>query len=183
MILASASPRRAELLAAKGIAFTVEPADIDETRKPHEAPRALVERLAREKALACAANHPDTDEVILAADTIVWRGDVVFGKPANDEMAVRMLESLSGATHHVTTGVALAHKGACVSFTETTNVSFRELTDDEIHAYVATGECADKAGAYAIQGGAAGFVEALEGDYDNVVGLPVKRVLEELARL
>ena len=183
MILASASPRRQELLAREGISFTVDPSDINESRQHGESPRALVERLATEKAQACAERHPGTDEVILAADTIVWRGDVIFGKLATDEKAVRMLESLSGATHHVTTGVALISPTSSVSFAVTSDVTFRDLTDDEIRAYVATGECADKAGAYAIQGGAAGFVEELKGDYDNVVGLPVKRVLDELEKL
>lgn len=183
MILASASPRRQELLAREGITFEVMPADIDESRRVGESPRALVERLANEKARACQRMHPGIDDIILAADTIVWRGNVVLGKPADDAMARRMLESLSDATHHVTTGVAIIAGNTCTSFTETTDVTFRDVTDNEITAYVASGECADKAGAYAIQGGAANFVDHIDGDYDNVVGLPVKRVLAALEDL
>ena len=183
MILASVSPRRKELLEREGIAFQVMPQDVDEKRQPGEAPRSMVERLAVAKAKACRDANPDLDDTILAADTIVWRGNVIFNKPTDEDSAARMLESLSDTTHYVSTGVAIISGDRCVSFVETTKVTFRDISDAEIESYVATGECADKAGSYAIQGGAAGFVDRVEGDYDNVVGLPVKRVLEELEKL
>jgi len=191
MILASASPRRQDLLARAGFTLSIEPADIDETRQPGESPLALVERLATQKAQASLAAHGPlaSGETLLAADTIVWTGDDVLGKPADANDARRMLRELSGCTHHVSTGVCLitANEGGTPpytsrSFVETTAVTFRELTDSEIDAYVQSGEPMDKAGAYGIQGGAGRFVERLDGDYDNVVGLPVARVLEELKR-
>ncbi|MBO7674109.1 MAG: septum formation inhibitor Maf [Atopobiaceae bacterium] len=189
MILASASPRRQELLAAAGFSLTIEPADIDETRMPSESPCELVGRLATQKAQASLAAHGPlgAGETLLAADTIVWTGDDVLGKPIDQQDARRMLAELSGKTHHVSTGVCLVRAtadGTCTTrtFVETTAVTFRTLSTDEINAYVATGEPMDKAGAYGIQGGAGRFVERLDGDYDNVVGLPVARVLEELGR-
>lgn len=185
MILASASPRRLELLRNAGFELVVEPAPIDEARLAHEAPVELVRRLAVEKAHATLGQHGPLapDEELLAADTIVWKGDEVLGKPADDADACRMLRLLSGGTHHVSTGVCLMRGKRESSFVETTDVTFRTLTDEEIASYVATGETADKAGAYAIQGGAHGFVRSLDGDYDNVVGLPVARVIEELQKL
>jgi len=184
MILASQSPRRKDLLEREGISLTIIPADIDETRLPEERPTELVARLATEKARAVAdALTEPPDEPILVADTIVWQDDVIFGKPLDDADAIRMLQTLSGAIHHVSTGVCLIWRGLERTFVETTDVCFRDLTATEIASYVATGECADKAGAYAIQGGAHGFVDRLEGDYDNVVGLPVTRVLEALSEM
>ena len=183
MILASQSPRRKELLERSHLDFTIHPADIDEDRLAGESPTELVSRLARTKAHAVADELGRDDEVILAADTIVWKGDDVFGKPQSPQDAFRMLKTLSGATHHVSTGVCLLLGTRESTFVETTDVSFRKLSDDEIWAYVEGGEPADKAGAYAIQGGAHGFVDALDGDYDNVVGLPIRRVLGELSRL
>ena len=183
MILASASPRRKELLERAGFELSIEPADVDETRLPQEAPVHLVERLSRLKAQAALDAHGplQPDEILLAADTIVWTGDDVLGKPHDAQDAIRMLRELSGRTHHVSTGVCLVRvlpdcATATESFVETTDVSFRALTDYEIMAYVATGEPMDKAGAYAIQGGAGSFVRDIVGDYDNVVGLPVKRI-------
>ena len=186
MILASASPRRKELLERAGFALTIVPADVDETRLPDEGPADLVARLATLKAHACldAYGNLAPSETLIGADTIVWLDDDILGKPTDDADAVRMLRELSGRTHHVSTGVCLLigetdHVRERV-FVETSHVTFRSLADEEIRAYVATGEPLDKAGSYAIQGGARKFVERLEGDYDNVVGLPVKRVLHEL---
>lgn len=190
MILASASPRRKELLERAGFELLVEPADIDETRQDGESPLALVERLATQKAHASLRAHGSLapKEILLAADTIVWMGDEVLGKPADEDDAGRMLHALSGKTHHVSTGVCLLvgqETGDPIqrAFVQTTDVAFRILTDVQIRDYIATGEPMDKAGAYAIQGGAGAFVERYEGDYDNVVGLPVARVLSELEAL
>ena len=187
MILASQSPRRRELLGAAGFELTVVPASIDETRRPGEAPVALVERLARQKAAAVAAQlAPEGPaEPLVAADTIVWTDDgAVLGKPADDADAARMLRALSGRTHHVSTGVCLvAPGGGRRSFVETTDVEFWELTDAQVEAYVASGEPADKAGAYGIQGAGRMLVRAIRGDYENVVGLPVARLVRELAQL
>lgn len=188
MILASSSPRRKELLGQAGFDLSIEPADIDETRLAHESPRALVERLATQKAQATLAQHGTlaTGEVLLAADTIVWMDDEVLGKPANKADAHRMLRELSGRTHHVSTGVCIIRQfddepARVTSFVDTTDVTFCELTEEQIIAYIATGEPMDKAGAYGIQGGAGAFVTHIEGDYNNVVGLPIARVLEVLA--
>ncbi len=188
MILASASPRRRELLERAGFQLTIEPADVDETRLPQEGPQDLVLRLATSKALACLELHPylGRDDVILAADTIVWLGDTVLGKPVDEEDACRMLHALSGKTHHVSTGVCLLTETGSIherAFVETTDVTFKSLTDEEINAYVASGEPLDKAGAYGIQGGAGAFVCQLDGDYDNVVGLPIAHVLDELMQM
>ncbi len=189
MILASASPRRLELLQRAGFELEVAPADIDEQRLPGETPVSLVERLATQKAHASleALGALPKGEVLLAADTIVWTGDDVLGKPSSVGDACRMLAELSGRTHYVSTGVCLLvgapdspAKPTERAFVETTSVRFREVSAAEIASYVATGEPMDKAGAYAIQGGAHGFVSSFEGDYDNVVGLPVERVLREL---
>lgn len=187
MILASASPRRKELLERAGFSLCVEPADIDETRLAGESPVALVKRLAVQKAKATATVRGGiaAGEVLLSADTIVWTGDDVLGKPFDEEDAMRMLRELSGRTHYVSTGVCLMKGQASGepltrAFVDTTSVTFRELSEDEMRAYVASGEPMDKAGAYGIQGGAGRFVNSLEGDYDNVVGLPVARVVREL---
>jgi septum formation protein len=174
LILASASPRRAELLRAAGIAFRVEVSNVEEARDPGEAPRAYAERLARDKARAVAQRF--SKDPVLAADTIVIVDDAVLEKPAGAADAARMLRQLSGRTHEVTTGVCLIVSENESVHSDTTRVVFRKLSDRDIAAYVATGEPMDKAGAYAIQGGAAGFVEKIEGDYDNVVGLPVALV-------
>lgn len=189
MILASASPRRKELLRKAGFDLVVEPADIDETIEPGESPLALVERLATQKGAEALRIHGglEKDEELLSADTIVWLEDKVLGKPADELEAVQMLHELSGKTHHVSTGVFIAlgtdSDTVVRSFVETTDVTFRTLSSEEIDAYVKSGEPLDKAGAYGIQGGAGAFVSALQGDYDNVVGLPVTRVQQELARL
>ncbi|HWQ33044.1 MAG TPA: Maf family protein [Blastocatellia bacterium] len=172
LILASASPRRAELLRAAGISFQVRVADIDETPQPGESPTAYVLRLAREKARAVAR----PGELVLGADTTVLIGTETAGKPENAADAERMLRALSGAWHEVLTAVTLLRDGQELSDVAVTRVKFASLTEEEIQWYVATGEPYDKAGAYAIQGYASLFIERIEGSYFNVVGLPVQMV-------
>jgi septum formation protein len=172
LVLASASPRRAELLRAAGINFTVRVADIDETIRPRELPRDYVLRLSREKARAVAQG----DELVLGADTTVVINDRIVGKPVDAEDASRMLRSLSGRWHEVLTAVSLARAGRILSDIASTRVKFAELSQAEVDWYVATGEPMDKAGAYAIQSRASLFVERIEGSYSNVVGLPVQLV-------
>jgi septum formation protein len=193
IVLASASPRRQELLSNAGIPFTVQPAEIDETPLAGEAARDCAERLAREKALAVFQNRPQ--EWVLGADTIVVVDGIILGKPRDAEDAARMLRLLSGRTHAVITGVCVvgpvvsgesvaSGQWAVVSniriASETTLVTLCELSDDEIGFYVATGEPMDKAGAYAIQGVASRWIPRIEGDYSNVVGLPVALVYRML---
>jgi septum formation protein len=173
LILASASPRRAELLRAAGIDdFTIRAADIDETQLPDESPREYVLRLSREKARTVAQG----DELVLGADTTVVIHNEIAGKPLDAEDARRMLRSLSGQWHEVLTAVSLARGGQIISGVASTRVKFADLSEDEIDWYVATGEPMDKAGAYGIQGYASRFVEQIEGNYSNVVGLPVEMV-------
>jgi len=151
-------------------------AGIDETPRPEESPRHLVERLAREKAAAAARSG----ELVLGADTVVALGERILGKPENAEEATRMLSRLSGRAHAVWTGVALVSEAGVRSASCRTEVIFRELSDEEIAAYVASGEPLDRAGAYAIQGGAEPFVDRFVGDYENVVGLPLELTAELL---
>ena len=198
LILASASPRRAELLRNAGIPFVVQPAEIDESRRPGEAPITYAERLAAEKARAVAAKNPEA--LVLGADTIVTVDRQVLGKPRDAEDAARMLRLLSGREHQVTTAVCLIGPPQVSSFKfrvssvksetgdlkpetafeavrqETTQVFFRPITEQDIGWYVATGEPMDKAGAYGIQGGASRWIERIVGCYFNVVGLPVPLV-------
>lgn len=191
MILASQSPRRYELLSDAGFSLEVVPADIDETRLPGENPVDLVVRLAAEKAEAVRTqlSRQPEDGLLVAADTIVWMGGEALGKPTDADDARRMLEELSGRTHFVSTGVCamvLAADGSCAaqtSFAETTEVTFWNLSSAEIDAYVATGEPLDKAGAYGIQGAGRLLVRGISGDYSNVVGLPIARLVRELASL
>ena len=177
LILGSRSPRRAELLAAAGIAFTVRAADIDEMPLPGEAPLLYALRMAEEKA---AAVPRAPGETILAADTIVVLDSKILGKPKDAADAVQMLSALSGRRHEVITGICLLHGGKTVLDTASTSVWFSTLTKGEIRSYVASGEPADKAGAYGIQGLASRFVERIEGSYSNVVGLPVALVYRHL---
>ncbi len=172
LILASASPRRAELLQAAGISFQVRVADIDETPRPGEPARDYVLRLAREKAAAVATGN----ELVLGADTTVLIGEETAGKPENAADAERMLRALSGNWHEVLTAVTLLRGSEARSDIATTRVKFAALSEEEIQWYVATGEPDDKAGAYAIQGYASLFIERIEGSYFNVVGLPVQMV-------
>jgi len=203
LILASASPRRQELLRNAGISFAVQPADINETPLPGEPARECAERLAREKALTVWRERPQ--DVVLGADTIVLVDDVILGKPVDAEDAARMLRMLSGRQHQVITGVCLAGckdpsgsppllgnsagRGplsgeipaeSVKAGSETTLVTFNRLSEKEIREYVATGEPMDKAGAYAIQGIASRWIPRIEGDYSNVVGLPVALVYRML---
>jgi septum formation protein len=179
LILASASLRRRELLRDAGIEFEVCPADIPEDRQPGEPATRYALRLAQEKAGKVARQF--AGQFVLGADTIVVVDEEVLGKPSDAEDAARMLRLLSGRTHKVTTAVSLiAPASAPETRFMTTQVSFRPLEEDEIQRYVAGGEPNDKAGAYAIQGGAARWVIRLEGDYSNVVGLPMSLVSEML---
>jgi septum formation protein len=172
LVLASASPRRAELLTAAGIQFTVRAAHIDESILPGESPADYVLRLAREKAVAVARG----DELVLGADTTVVIDEEIIAKPIDAEDARRMLRLLSNRWHEVLTGIALVHGGHAASAVAATRVEFAAMSDAEIDWYVSTGEPMDKAGAYAIQGFASLFVERIDGNYSNVVGLPVQLV-------
>ena len=179
LVLASASPRRSELLRAAGIEFTVRVADIDESILPNDSPEDYVLRLSREKAQAVAQAIAEDGEWVLGADTTVVVNGEIAGKPVDAEDARRMLRLLSGQWHEVLTGVSLANMNGgdqILSEVAVTRVKFSELTDAEIDWYVATGEPMDKAGAYGIQGYASRFVESIEGSYSNVVGLPVQLV-------
>jgi septum formation protein len=175
VVLASASPRRRQLLDLIGIEHEVHPANIDESMRPREAPRRHAERLAREKATAIAKRDPDL--ITIAADTIVVINRKVLGKPRDADDAARMLALLSGREHVVTTAVAVSRGKKLRSAVEEVRVKFRRLRDDEIEAYIATGEPMDKAGAYGIQGYGATIVERIEGDYFAVMGLPIVRLI------
>lgn len=195
LVLASASPRRQELLRNAGISFTVQPAEMDETPLAGEGPRECAERLAREKALAVWRIHPE--DIVLGADTVVVVDGMILGKPADSEDAARMLRMLSGRTHQVITGVCVVrpesrgqggeargqesrHSEHVTVGSERTAVTMSDISDQEILDYVATGEPMDKAGAYAIQGIASRWIPRIEGDYSNVVGLPVALVYRML---
>ena len=178
MILASASPRRAELLRNAGIPFTARATNVPEHRRRGESPRKFTERLAREKAHAIRTCHPR--RLVLGADTIVIIRGRVLGKPRDRQDAARMLRLLSGRTHQVTTAVCLIGPGFEDTRAETTRVTMRKLSEREIRDYVASGEPRDKAGAYAIQGRASRFVSRIEGCYFNVVGLPLPLVYRML---
>ena len=175
ILLASASPRRLDLLRALGLDPEVRPADVDETLLPGEDPHEAAERLARAKAAKVAADAP-AGAVVLAADTIVVLDGEALGKPLDPDDARRMLRALRGRSHDVVTGVALARDGRLVSGRETTAVVFAPMTDEEVEAYVASGEPADKAGAYALQGLGGLFVERIDGTPSNVIGLPLRLV-------
>lgn len=174
LVLASASPRRRELLARLGLDPEVDPADVDESPAPGESADALADRLARSKASAVAARHPGA--VVLAADTVVEAPDgTVLGQPADDGDAVRMLRLLAGAPHRVVTAVTVVRADGSVSrTTERATVRLAALDDAEVRAYVATGEPFGKAGAYAVQGIGAVLVERVEGDPTTVIGLPLR---------
>jgi septum formation protein len=191
IVLASASPRRQELLRNAGIAFTVHAANVSEAPQAGESGRACAERLAREKALSVSRHHPD--DFVLGADTVVVVGSEILGKPCDEADAIRMLRLLSGRPHQVTTGVCLMgpelgteNRKLTTGFqdvrSETTRVTMTAITAEEIRSYVATGEPMDKAGAYAIQGIASRWIPQIEGDYFNVVGLPVCLVYQMLLK-
>jgi len=181
LILASRSPRRAQLLDMLGLRFEAVPADIDETFRAGEEPGAHAERLAREKAAAVAVGR--TGAVVVGSDTVVVVENDVLGKPRDDSEAVDMLLRLQGREHTVATGVAVARNGALLSAVERVRVRFRPFDQETAAAYVATGEPADKAGAYGIQGFGGALVERIEGDFFAVMGLPVCRLIELLSKL
>lgn len=191
LVLASASPRRQELLRNAGIVFTVEPTNIPEIPQPNESARQVAERLAREKALAISQKHPH--QHILGADTVVVANGHILGKPQDSADAARMLRLLSGRSHQVITGVCLVSPIANVishspaadlavedTRSEATLVTMSVLSEDDVRFYISTGEPMDKAGAYAIQGIASRWIPRIEGDYSNVVGLPVALVYRML---
>ena len=181
LILASASPRRKELLSLFHIPFVIRVADIDEAMDPEKAPYDEVARVSARKA---AAVEREADDIVIAADTIVVCENKVLGKPHSVEEAKEMLALLSGRDHQVMTGCTVLRGETRVTFTEVTDLHFKTLSQKEIDAYVASGEPMDKAGSYGIQGGAALFCERMDGDYYNVVGLPVCKlgqVLKDIA--
>jgi len=184
LILASASPRRAELLTAAGFAFRVVPADVDEAPRPDELPSAYALRVARDKADTVFRSCRESGIIVLAADTVVTIGGEILGKPSDSSDARRMLGLLSGAVHDVHTAVVVRTSAVERAEVVTTRVRFRPLDPAEIEWYVASGEPDGKAGAYAIQGRAARFIDRIEGSWSNVVGLPiadVDRLLKELS--
>ncbi len=176
VVLASKSPRRRELMQLLDMAFTVRVADVAETLLPNATPAEQASHLSYIKAKAVAKSG----EIVIGADTIVVLGDRILGKPKDKQEAAQMLRLLSGNTHQVMTGVTVISDRREVSCTEVTEVTFRQLTENEILRYVDTLEPMDKAGAYGIQGGAAKFVEGIRGDYFNVVGLPVCKLSQIL---
>ncbi len=181
LVLASASPRRQELLRHAGIRFEVEPAHIAEDPLPTENPKDCAERLAREKALAIAQRRPN--DTVLGADTVVVVDGQMLGKPVDAADAARMLRLLSGRAHQVITAVCLVVSGQWVVGSESTSVTMTKIAEREIADYVAGGEPMDKAGAYAIQGIASRWIPRIEGDYSNVVGLPVALVWRMLREM
>lgn len=178
LILASASPRRLELLAQIGIRPSVQPADIDETPESGESGQDLVERLARTK-----CESINSDKPVLAADTVVVRGSRVYGKPENRAHGIDMLLSLSGEVHHVFTSVCIKFEEQVLVKTVQTSVSFTHFDEAIAQQYWATGECVGKAGSYAIQGMGAVFVERLDGSYSNVMGLPLFETAQLLTKI
>lgn len=179
IILASASPRRAELLRQIGVSFESRPANVDENPKAGEQPGDYVLRLAREKAMVVGTIVPEA--IVLGSDTSVVLDERILGKPASPEEAAETLQILSGRTHQVMTGIAVVVDGYAEARLVTTDVTFRELRKDEISAYVRTGEPTDKAGSYGIQGLGGIFVENLKGSYSAVVGLPLRETADLLA--
>jgi nucleoside triphosphate pyrophosphatase len=185
LVLASASPRRQEFLKRLGYDFFAVPSRIDETALPNETPEAHVIRLSREKALEVAGRRDQTGRFFLGSDTIVLCDHCILGKPANPAEATSMLRQLSARHHQVISGYAIHDRlqGKTRTGLVATRVTFRQLTEEEIAGYIASGEPFDKAGSYAIQGGAAVFVTAIEGSYTNVVGLPLAEVVETLVAM
>jgi septum formation protein len=184
LILASASPRRREILATLGVDFTVRTADADETCELAD-PGARVEAISLKKCLAVwdmlvAEGEADEDTVILASDTLVTADGLFLGKPRDAEDARDMIRFLQGRTHTVASGLAIRYRGRTVTSHELTGVTFAPMSEAEIETYVATGESFGKAGGYAIQGFASRYIKGIEGDYFNVVGLPVRRLYETL---
>jgi septum formation protein len=183
LILASASPRRAELLSAAGFEFDVLPADVDETPGATESAETYTLRVARDKARRVAASIGDSAASVLGADTEVVVDGCILGKPATPDDAARMLRVLSGRAHDVLTAVVVCAGGRELSEVVTTRVEFARMTDEDVDRYVATGEPMGKAGAYAIQGYAARFIDRIDGSWSNVVGLPIHAVQRLLRQL
>lgn len=179
LVLASKSPRRSEILKNAGIDFTVRVADADETIPDGTKPEDAVVFLAARKAMA--VERAD-DETVLGADTVVVLDDKILGKPKDKEDAYNMIKSLSGRVHSVFTGVCAIGNGVSLTFAEETKVEFYPLSDDEIYEYISTNEPYDKAGAYGIQGLASKFIRGIEGDYFNVVGLPMSSVYKKIIK-
>jgi septum formation protein len=171
LILASASPRREDILKGLGVQFRVSPADIEESMNATETPENNAIYLATMKAESVAKENPGA--LVLGSDTIVVQGNLIFGKPADESDAARMLRLLSGKTHRVITGLALCKDGMVITEFSSTEVKLKELTDEQVAWYISTGEPLDKAGSYGIQGIASLFIENISGNYANVVGLPV----------
>ncbi len=181
IILASASPRRKELLETAGLSFEICVKDVDETVPDGTAPIEAAKMTAAKKALATAESHKN--DIVIGADTIVVANGKILGKPKDKDDAQAMLKMLSGIEHEVITGVCLVCDGKAISFAQVSKVKFYNLSDEEIHAYVETKEPMDKAGAYGIQGKGCVLVEKIEGDYFNIVGLPVAKVVREINKL
>lgn len=181
VVLASASPRRKDLLESAGYEVLCDVSGADELESTDGDARNLALKNARRKVCVVAARHPSA--VVIAADTVVAMDGEFFGKPANDEHALRMLGRLSGRTHDVVTGVVLVLGGVCTEFTESTRVTFRDLAESEWRDYVRSVPVLDKAGAYAAQGDGGRIIERMEGSLTNVIGLPMERLERELARL
>lgn len=176
LVLASKSPRRSEILKNAGYDFVVRVADADETIPDGTRPEDAVVFLAARKAMAVECAE---DEAVLGADTIVVLDNKILGKPKNREDAFNMLKSLSGRVHSVFTGVCIIENGSSMTFAEETQVEFLPLSDEDIYKYIDTNDCYDKAGAYGIQGYASKFVRRINGDYFNVVGLPISAIFEK----
>lgn len=182
MILASASPRRKDILSNIGVKFGIFTADCDEYIEEGTEPENAVMLLSMKKCAASAKYFSGEDKIVIGADTVVVFENEILTKPKDKEDAHIMLKRLSGKTHSVLTGVSILRTSdaKCESFYEKTDVKFKDLTDEEISAYIATGEPLDKAGSYGIQGIGSVFIEKIDGDYFNVVGLPVSRLCEKL---
>jgi len=181
LILASASPRRKELLSMLNIPFVIETSQVEEVMDQNLDSSELVMKLAEEKAIDVYKKFPDA--IIIGADTIVTYNDKKLGKPSSKEDAFAMLRMLSGNTHEVFTGVSIVHEGECTNFFQCTKITFSELSDQEILDYIESKEPMDKAGSYGIQGFGGTFVEKIDGDYFSVVGLPINKVKKKLSEL
>ena len=178
-IVASASPRRKEILSMGGFGFRIIPSDCDETIKEKLSPEETVKVLAERKALSVLSENENS--VVLGCDTVVALGDEILGKPADREDAFKMIKALSGKTHRVCTGVCIADKDKTKSFVSVAEVEFYEISDETAESYVATGECDDKAGAYGIQGLGGTLVKSIKGDYYAIVGLPYAETVRVLS--
>lgn len=181
IILASASPRRKEILEAAGYSFKIVPADIDETPDTSLSPKDNVLALGLKKALHNASLYKDA--INIGCDTIVVLDDVIYGKPKDEEDAFRMLSLFSGKTHFVYSGVGIVYQDQVINFVVESKVTFKKLSEVEIKAYIASKECFGKAGSYAIQGLGRNLILKYEGEYENIVGLPIREVKQELTKL